>query len=68
MEVEAKGIGESHAGAKFDHVEYHVTVNAEASEEDILELMRHTDTVAEMHNTLRASVAVEMGKFKAISS
>ena len=64
VEVEVQGVGESKAGAKFDRVKYNVIVSADASEEEILALMRHTDSVAEIHNTLRASVQVEIGTFE----
>jgi hypothetical protein len=35
-------------------------VNANASEEEIRELLRHTDTVAEIQNTLRVGTPVKL--------
>lgn len=37
---------------------YRATVEAKAAREEILDLMRHTDGVAEIQNTLRAGVPV----------
>lgn len=39
---------------------YRVDVTADASEEDVAALIWHTDTVAEIQNTLRAGVRVEL--------
>jgi len=39
-------------------VTYQAQVTAKASQQEILDLMRHTDTVAEIHNTLRAGSPV----------
>lgn len=56
------------ASAEFDeegqpgkNFRYRVRVEAKASdEEEIGELIRHTDSIAEIHNTLRNSVRVEL--------
>jgi organic hydroperoxide reductase OsmC/OhrA len=51
--------GEFHGiGAPATNVRYHARVAARASEEAILALMRHTDTVAEIQNTLRVLTPV----------
>jgi uncharacterized OsmC-like protein len=68
VEVEANAEAEAIPGAPAHKITYRAKVNADASEEEILALMRHTDSVAEIHNTLRASVEVEMGEFEAESS
>ena len=68
VEVEANAESKPIPGAPAHKITYRAKVNADASEEEILALMRHTDSVAEIHNTLRASVAVEMGEIKAISN
>lgn len=47
------------------NIRYSATVTASAPEEEILELMRHTDTVAEIHNTLRQGTSVELSEAKA---
>ena len=46
---------------------YSATVEADASEEAILDLMRHTDTVAEVQNTLRQINSVKLDSMIAIS-
>jgi hypothetical protein len=45
-------------GAAAEDLQYRVSVKAKSSKEEVLELMRHTDTVAEVHNTLRRGAAV----------
>jgi len=37
---------------------YHATVDSKAPPHEVIELMRHTDTVAEIQNTLRRSTPV----------
>lgn len=49
-------------------VRYHVRVEANASEHDIRALLIHTDTVAEIQNTLRQEVDVRLGHVDVISS
>lgn len=39
---------------------YWVDIEADESEDTVCELLRHTDTVAEIHNTLRKGVEVKM--------
>jgi len=57
VEVEVSGeFGAEGEGAK--HITYSASVTADAPEPAIAELMRHTDTVAEIHNTLRQSTPV----------
>jgi organic hydroperoxide reductase OsmC/OhrA len=46
-------------------VRYKATVEAKASREEILELMRHTDGVAEIQNTLRGGVPVVLASCEA---
>lgn len=45
-------------GAAGHTFRYRATVDADASEDDILSLMHHTNTVAEIQNTLRSGSAV----------
>lgn len=47
-------------GAPAKNVTYKVRVASDANESDILELMRLTDTVAEIQNTLRQSTPVTL--------
>lgn len=45
---------------------YRVAVRARAAEDAIRELILHTDTVAEIHNTLRLGLAVTLESFEAL--
>jgi len=57
VEVDAEAtFGAEGAGA--ERLAYHARVSARASLQEILELMRHTDRVAEIQNTLRGSCPV----------
>lgn len=47
-------------GSPARNVTYRARVTARAAEEQILELMRHTDRVAEVQNTLRAETPVTL--------
>ena len=49
-------------------LDYLVTVDANASEPEIENLVRTTDTLAEVHNTLRQGAAVTLGQITAKSS
>lgn len=56
-------------GAKGDpatNVVYHAKVFAQASEDEIRELMRFTDTVAEIQNTLRIQTPVVLTEIEAV--
>lgn len=47
-------------GESVQSVEYRAKVQAKATEEEIRALMQHTDTVAEIQNTLRAGTEVKL--------
>jgi organic hydroperoxide reductase OsmC/OhrA len=47
---------------------YRAKVVADASEDEIRELMRHTDTVAEIQNTLRTATPVTLGEIEAVTA
>jgi uncharacterized OsmC-like protein len=47
---------------------YRARVVADASEDEIRDLMRHTDTVAEIQNTLRSATSVTLGEIEAITA
>lgn len=67
VEVEVAGeFGAEGEGAK--NITYSARVTADASEAEILELMRHTDTVGEIHNTLRGTAQVVLADCKAYRS
>lgn len=59
VEVEVRGeFGGEGEGA--NSITYSASVTADASDAEITELMRHTDSVAEIHNTLRQSSTVQL--------
>jgi len=66
VHVEVSGEFDPAPGSRAENIRYNATVEAEASEADILDLMRHTDTVAEIQNTLRAASAVTLESVRAI--
>jgi organic hydroperoxide reductase OsmC/OhrA len=61
VEVTVEGdFGED--GEPARNITYRARVSAHASEEEIRELMQHTDQVAEIHNTLRVATPVHLDK------
>ena len=56
-----KGEFEGGPGCIADNVICDVKVSGNADEQAILDLILHTDTVAEMNNTLRAATPVSLG-------
>ena len=67
IEVTVDGEFDSAPGSAATNVRYSARVEAEASEAEIEALMRHTDTVAEIHNTLRQGAAVTLDAVQAVS-
>ena len=66
VEVDVEG----HFGAEGEpatRVTYHTMVVAHADEAEIRELMRHTDTVAEIQNTLRVPTPVALDHIEAVA-
>lgn len=59
VEVEADYDGQ--AGHCLENIIYHVTVEADAPQPAIENLIRETDTLAEIHNTLRQGATVTLG-------
>ncbi|MBI1276803.1 MAG: OsmC family peroxiredoxin [Anaerolineaceae bacterium] len=55
-------------GHVMENIVYNVTVDADAPQEQIENLIKHTDTVAEIQNTLRQGAAVKLGTITAKSS
>jgi uncharacterized OsmC-like protein len=47
-------------GEPAENVTYRASIKAQASESEVLDLMRYTDTVAEIHNTLRRATPVAL--------
>jgi len=67
-QVEVEVEGEFGAeGEPARNVTYRVRVFADAPEEQVRELMHHTDKVAEIHNSLRLGTPVILGDIDAIS-
>ncbi len=66
VEVTVEGDFGAEGGAA-SNVQYGATVSAHASEEEIRILMQHTDTVAEIQNTLRQGVTVSLKGIEARS-
>ena len=65
VEVEVTGdFGAEGEGAS--NVTYSAKVVAEAGDEEIRELMRYTDSVAEIQNTLRVATPVTLGCVEAV--
>jgi uncharacterized OsmC-like protein len=48
-------------------VRFSTRVEAAADEDEIMELIRHVDDIAEIHNTLRNGVDVELAEAEAVS-
>ncbi|HEX3054198.1 MAG TPA: OsmC family protein [Aggregatilineaceae bacterium] len=67
VEVDVMGEFDGSPGGPADGIKYRAVVEADASEADILDLMRHTDTVAEIQNTLRRITGVTLEAVEAIS-
>jgi len=59
VEVEVEGDFEAE-GQPASNIVYRAKVNADANREKIRELMLHTDTVAEIQNTLRMGTPVKL--------
>lgn len=61
LQVDVEGhFGEE--GEPATDIAYHAKVVAHAGEEEIRELMKYTDRVAEIQNTLRVNMPVQLGK------
>jgi organic hydroperoxide reductase OsmC/OhrA len=67
VDVEVSGEFDPAPGSPAQNIVYTATVDAEASQAEILDLMRHTDTVAEIQNTLRRITGVRLENPRAIS-
>lgn len=68
VEVEVSGTFADAPGSVAENITYSALVEADAPESDIEALMRHTDTVAEIHNTLRLGTSVTLTDIRAISA
>ncbi len=67
-QVEVEVVGEFGAeGEPAKNVSYRARVTAQASEEQIRELMAQTDQVAEIHNTLRVATPVKLSVIEVVA-
>lgn len=67
VEVEVNGdFGAEGEGAS--NVTYKAKVHAKGTEEEIRALMQHTDTVAEIQNTLRSGVLVKLSEVEVVTN
>ena len=64
VEVEVSGEFGSE-GEAARNISYRASVDAKAPEDEILNLMRHTDAVAEIQNTLRCSSPIVLSQCEA---
>ena len=55
-------------GEPAENITYRASVKAQGSERDVLDLMRYTDTVAEIHNTLRRTTPVVLTECQVIQT
>lgn len=53
-------------GEPAENITYRASVKAHCSERELLDLVRYTDTVAEIHNTLRRSTPVVLAECHAV--
>lgn len=67
VEVIVSGTFGDAPGSVAENLSYSATVEAQASVEVIEALMRHTDTVAEIQNTLRLGMTVTLAGIHAVS-
>jgi uncharacterized OsmC-like protein len=65
VEVEGEFGGEGKPGR---NIRYKARVAANASEDEIRDLMQYTDSVAEIQNTLRGGASVQLSIVEAVSS
>lgn len=63
VEVQADWGGEP---VRAQNVSFSASVEAEATEQEILELVQHTDRVAEVHNSLRFGTPIRLAVANAI--
>ena len=64
IKVSAEWVG---TPARAQNLSFSVSVEADATEAEILELVRHTDRVAEIPNSLRQGTEVKLAEITALS-
>src|SRR5258706_9041408 len=68
VQVEVTGKFGDAPGSVAQDITYSAMVEAQASEQDIIALMHHTDTVAEIQHTLRQGTNVTLVEARALSA
>src|SRR5262245_1337045 len=68
VHVEVSGTFAAAPGSVAEGMTYAVKVAGAASEEELLALVRHVDTVAEVHNTLRLGTTVTLAQVSAVDT
>jgi uncharacterized OsmC-like protein len=66
VQVEVNGEFSGEPGGPARNITYRARVEAEASEDEIRDLLQHTDTVAEIQNTLRQATNVSLAEVEAV--
>lgn len=66
VQVDVRGTFDEAPGSAAEGMTYTARVEAEATVAEIEDLMRHTDTVAEIQNTLRAGRTVTLAGVEAV--
>ena len=68
VQVEVEGTFDGAPGSTAQDIAYSAVVEADAAEDAIIDLMKHTDTVAEIQNTLRMGTTVTLKSMTAVST
>jgi uncharacterized OsmC-like protein len=67
VQVEVTGEFGDAPGSPAENITYRAIVEAEASKDAIVDLMKHTDTVAEIQNSLRQANRLTLTSVEAVS-
>ena len=62
VQIDVSGEFQSDPGSTAKNVIFNVTVKGAATQERLIELMKLTDTVSEIQNTLRSGITVKLNK------
>lgn len=66
VQVEVSGEFDGTPGGPASNIQYSAIVEADATEGEIIDLMNHTDTVAEIQNTVRQGAVVTLKSVTAV--
>ena len=62
VEVQVDGEHDGTEGQVMENLSYHVSIDADAPQDVLEQMLRKTDTLAEIQNTLRQGTPVVLGK------